>query len=84
MTLSMMTWLTVFVWGLLGASVIILVRNFMVHAYRNKLIDALYQQPNWRELRDLFLAVDYNDMVFMFWRKFDSFYPDKLTKLIKK
>jgi hypothetical protein len=70
---------------LLIASSVLLIRNLQVALYRSSLRDTVAQQSHidvlcgrdykWRfqELE----KVNYSDMVFSFWRKLDSFYPDK-------
>lgn len=62
-----------------------LIRNDMVAKYRHKLLDKVSEKSqediengrdfNWRY--DAFRAVEYEEMVNKFWKKLDSFYPDK-------
>ena len=62
-----------------------MVRNSMVFRYRQRLLvqvfDAIAKDINegndWVWRYRAFDAVSYDKMVLQFWRRFDSFYPDR-------
>lgn len=62
----------------------LLVRNFYVCKYRMAILDkckkdiAEGRSCSWK--LDLFETVSYEQMLFKFWRRLDSFYPIDLTK----
>jgi hypothetical protein len=66
-------------------SLVTLVRNSKVYAYRGELIDKMYDAADddinrgrsykWRQ--EVYQSVSYNEMVYKFWKPIDSFYPDK-------
>lgn len=71
--------------ALLLFSLYMLVRNFRVYDYRNNMLDSLSTSTHddimkgreWRWRLDDYDSVSYDEMMFKFWRRFDSFYPDK-------
>lgn len=71
--------IVIFATSLLGVlwAAILLVRNNMVFNYRKELISSLFEFDDWQWRRDVFMSVGYQEMVFKFWRRLDSFYPDK-------
>lgn len=60
-----------------------LIRNQLVYEYRIELLDQIcaacqangWMNSEWRY--GMYNEVNYNEMVLQFWRRFDSFYPDK-------
>ena len=65
---------------------VLLARNNAVYGYRADLLakvsraarsDINQGRPGWEWRYDAFQAVDYNRMVWCFWRPLDSFYPDR-------
>jgi hypothetical protein len=52
------------------------IRNNQVFDERRRVIDYIYDQYNWRELREKYLEISYNEMVFKFWKPVESFYKD--------
>ena len=58
-------------------SIITIFRNQIVLQYRLKLIDKIYSFSDWEWRLEVFHSVSYNKMVGQFWRRCDSFYPDK-------
>ena len=67
-------------------SVIILHRNSVVFDYRQEILKRVYKAASadikegkfdWQWRYDAYSEVSYNEMVSKFWKKLDSFYPDK-------
>lgn len=66
-------------------SVLSLIRNTRVYAYRTKLLEEISQatqaeiaSPSWSLWRyKIFSSVSYIEMVYKFWRPLDSFYPHR-------
>lgn len=61
-------------------------RNRMVYNYRHNIVDAIHHlnkvdhengipYDGWRY--EVYEAVSYDAMVYKFWKRLDSFYPDK-------
>lgn len=88
----MLLFAQIMIWALLALTVfgvISLVRNERVYTYRQNLLNQIYvasmrdiwdygdspRDWNWRH--EVYNSVSYNEMVFKFWRRLDSFYPDK-------
>jgi hypothetical protein len=64
--------------GLLGLTVIIIIRNNRVYRFRMGMLDAIQiDDPDFYRKLDRFNSVSYNQMVFQFWRPLGSFYNIK-------
>ena len=69
----------------LGVGVFGIVRNEMVFRYRGTLLDDISRGARadigaghpWGWRYEAYDTVDYNAMVWQFWRRFDSFYPNQ-------
>lgn len=69
----------------LGLALIIAIRNGVVYRYRNRLIQQVSEAAKadigrghyWFWRYDAYNEVSYDEMVWQFWRKCDSFYPDR-------
>ena len=63
-------------------------QNMRVFRYRGRVVNRTSALANididkgnydsWRQRYDLFDKVSYFEMVFKFWRSFDSFYPEEI------
>lgn len=54
-----------------------LIRNQMVKNYRLKLIDKIFSFKDYKWRNEIYDSVSYDKMMIQFWRRLDSFYPDK-------
>ena len=53
---------------------IILHRNEKVYKYRSKLSDNLFKKDDWKRRLEIYDSIDYDEMVYKFWKPLDSFY----------
>ena len=60
-----------------------LIRNKMVSTYLLNLNDIVHSQDDWYKLSYELCEINYNEMVFKFWRSFDSFLSEDLKALMK-
>lgn len=49
----------------------------MVKNYRLKLIDKIFSFKDYKWRNEIYDSVSYDKMMIQFWRRLDSFYPDK-------
>ena len=63
-----------------------LIRNNMVYRYRismlNRIFDATRGTENFDKYIEIYKSVSYHEMLYKFWKSFDSFYPEELTTLV--
>ncbi len=70
--------------SIMATLVLLSIRNEMVYSYRQRLLTRVGQQTkrelwdNWERWYEAWDEVDYDQMVFQFWRRLPSFYKDTL------
>jgi len=69
-----------------GFLIAFLIRNEMVYRYKQKMLrkvsaaahrDIWAGKTDWMWRYNTLSSVEYGEMVYKFWRSFDSFYPDR-------
>ena len=73
------------IFATVGLGAITLVRNEMVYCYRRTMLQDVSRAARadiaegreWQWRYDVYDGVSYDTLVWKFWRRFDSFYPDQ-------
>jgi len=48
----------------------------------NRIFDATRGTENFDKYIEIYKSVSYHEMLYKFWKSFDSFYPEELTTLV--